>query len=94
LIDYTNEFLKQPVGIDKLRLSARLGYSYNLGRISFPIELGYYAMQKANPDGFIVSRIGVRYYTASGLVVHYGLRTHFGVAYCFEYGLGYRFYIK
>jgi hypothetical protein len=41
-----------------------------------------------------VSRIGVRYYSKSGLIAHFGLRTHFAVAYDFEYGLGYRFYLK
>ena len=56
--------------------------------------MGYYAFQKAKPDGYVVSRIGVRYYSKSGVVAHFGLRTHFAVAYNFEYGLGYRFYLK
>lgn len=93
-VDYENAFSKEPQGIDRMRISARLGYSYNVGRISFPIEVGYYVFQKTNPDGNIVSRIGVRYYSRSGIVAHFGLRTHFAVAYNFEYGLGYRFYIK
>jgi hypothetical protein len=92
--DYENKFSTQPQGFNKMRVSARLGYSYNVGRISFPIEVGYYAFQKTNPDGNIVSRIGVRYYSASGIIAHFGLRTHFAVAYNFEYGLGYRFYIR
>jgi hypothetical protein len=91
--DYQNAFSKQPQGFDKLRISARLGYSYNVGRISFPVEVGYYIFQKTNPDAAVVSRIGVRYYTRSGLIAHFGLRTHFAVAYNFEYGLGYRFNI-
>ncbi|MDP3557059.1 MAG: acyloxyacyl hydrolase [Bacteroidota bacterium] len=93
-IDYQNEFLNKPTGFDKMRVSARLGYSYNIGRISLPIEMGYYLFQKSKPDGYVVSRIGVRYYSKSGLVVHFGLRTHFAVAYNFEYGVGYRFYLK
>lgn len=92
--DYENVYFKQPSGIDKLRMSARFGYSYNVGRISFPIEMGYYFFAKTNPDAPVVTRIGVRYYTKSGLIVHFGLRTHFAVAYNFEYGLGYRFYLK
>jgi hypothetical protein len=94
LIDYENEFLKKPEGIDNIRMSARIGYSYNVGRVSFPIEIGYYAFQKATPDGPVVSRLGVRYYSPSGIIAHFGLRTHFAVAYTFEYGLGYRFFIK
>lgn len=93
-IDYKNEFGTSPEGFDKLRISARIGYSYNVGRISFPIEVGYYIYQKANPDATIVSRIGVRYYSSSGIVAHFGLRTHYAVAYTFEYGLGYRFVLK
>ena len=93
-IDFENKYFKNPEGVDKLRISTRLGYSYNVGRISFPIEIGYYAFQKVNPDGPVVSRIGVRYYSACGLIGHFGLRTHFAVAYTFEYGLGYRFFIK
>lgn len=92
-IDYENKLLREPEGFDKFRVSARVGYSYNVGRISFPIEIGYYAFQKVSPDGPVVSRIGVRYYSACGLVGHFGLRTHFAVAYTFEYGLGYRFFI-
>ena len=94
LIDYENQYLAKAKGIDQIRISARLGYSYNIGRISLPIEMGYYVFQKAKPDGYVVSRIGVRYYTKSGIVAHFGLRTHFAVAYNFEYGLGYRFFIK
>ncbi|WP_317896529.1 acyloxyacyl hydrolase [Aurantibacillus circumpalustris] len=93
-IDYENTFLRKPTGFEGMRMSARLGYSYNVGRISFPIELGYYVFQKTQPDANIVSRIGVRYYSRSGLIVHFGLRTHFAVAYDFEYGLGYRFFLK
>lgn len=93
-MDYETTLFKEAQGFDKMRLSARLGYSYNVGRISFPIEVGYYIFQKVNADGMIVSRIGVRYYSASGVIAHFGLRTHFAVAYTFEYGLGYRFFIR
>lgn len=91
--DYENVFLKQPQGVNQVRMSAKLGYSYNIGRISLPIELGYYFFNTANADGPIVSRLAVRYYSKCGLVGHVGLRTHFAVAYNFEYGLGYRLFL-
>ncbi len=94
LIDYENVFKNKAQGIDQLRMSIKLGYSYNVGRLSFPFELGYYFFQKTNPDELIVNRLGVRYYSKTGLIAHFGLRTHFAVAYNFEYGLGYRFSIK
>jgi hypothetical protein len=89
--DYYNAYGDYAEGIDRWRISARLGYSYNVGRLSFPIEVGYYIFQKTNPDAMLVSRIGLRYYFANGLVAHWGLRTHYAVAYNFEFGLGYRF---
>jgi hypothetical protein len=92
--DYLHVKTVPPEGLDRFRMSARVGYSYNVGRISFPIEVGYYIFQKANPDAPLVSRMGVRYYSSSGIVAHFGLRTHFAVAYNFEYGLGYRFFIR
>ena len=75
-------------------MSIKLGYSYNVGRLSFPFEVGYYFFQKTKPDELIVNRLGVRYYSKTGLIAHFGLRTHFAVAYNFEYGLGYRFSLK
>ena len=93
LLDYEKDDNTKATGLDQVRMAARLGYSYNVGRISFPIEMGYYFFQKILPDGFIVSRIGVRYYSKCGLVGQFGLRTHFAVAYNFEYGIGYRFYL-
>jgi hypothetical protein len=94
LIDYQNKFNSYPEGLDITRISVKLCYSYNVGRISFPVDIGYYVFQKVKPDGPVVSRIGVRYYSKWGVVASVGLRTHFAVAYDFEYGLGYRFYLK
>lgn len=93
-IDYETAYGKQPQGIDRFRINLKGSYAYNVGRVSFPLEIGYYVFQKDKPDGMIVSRIGARYYHSSGLVASFGLRTHFAVAYTFEYGLGYRFYLK
>jgi hypothetical protein len=94
MLDYETDFGKFPSGLDQCRIAARIGYSYNIGRISLPLEMGYYILQKTNPDGMIVNRMGVRYYAKNGLVAHFGLRTHFAVAYNFEFGLGYRLYVK
>jgi hypothetical protein len=93
LVDFEKDDKTKATGLNQLRMAARLGYSYNVGRISFPIEMGYYFLQKVQPDGFIVSRIGVRYYSKCGLIGHFGLRTHLAIAYNFEYGLGYRFFL-
>ena len=94
IMDYEDEFKQTPTGMEQFRMSARVGYSYNIGRLSLPIEVGYYIYQKGNPDAMVVSRLGVRYYSASGVILSFGLRTHFAVAYTFEYGIGYRLFIK
>lgn len=93
-IDYEDKFNTEPSGINKTRISVRAGYSYNIGRISLPIEVGYYVYQKVNPDAMIVSRLGVRYYADNGLVLLFGMRSHFAVAYNFEFGVGYRLYAR
>jgi hypothetical protein len=92
--DYQKHFNSPAEGINRLRISARVGYSYNVGKLSFPMEIGYYLLQKYNPDADMVSRIGVRYYANSGFVTHFGLRTHFAIAYNFEFGIGYRLGFK
>lgn len=92
-LDYESFYLTKAKGLDEIRMAAKIGYSYNIGKISFPIELGYYFVDNFKPDAPIVSRLAVRYYSKCGLVAHFGLRTHYAVAYNFEYGLGYRLFI-
>ena len=88
-IDFKEYLGRDAAGLESMRIAARLGYAYNIGRVSLPIEIGMYAFQKINPDAILVSRLGVRYFDKSGLIVSFGLRTHYAVAYTFEYGLGY-----
>lgn len=76
--------------VDKLRYGPKIGYSYNIGCISLPIEMGMYVNQPIQPDGNFYHKIGVRYFGKNGFMVAFGLRTHFAVAYCFDYGIGYR----
>jgi hypothetical protein len=94
MLDYEEKTGNYPTGIDRTRIAVRGGYSYNVGRVSLPIEIGYYVFQKLNPDAMIVSRLGVRYYAANGLVLLFGMRSHFAVAYDFEFGVGYRLFAK
>ena len=94
LIDYKERLGYEASGFQALRIATRLGYAYNIGAISLPIEIGVYAWQRINPDAILVSRLGVRYFHKSGLSVNFGLRTHYAVAYTFEYGVGYCFGIK
>ncbi len=79
---------------DILQLGAKVCYAYNVGRISFPIEMGYYAVSKPKEDGAIYHRIGIRHYCKNGLMINFTMKSHWAVAAHFDYGLGYRFNIK
>lgn len=80
--------------IDEIRYGPKLCYSYNIGRISFPLEMGVYVRQLIEPDGLFFHRMGVRYYGKKGLMLAFGMRSHWAVAYNFDYGIGYRWYLK
>ena len=79
---------------DILQLGVKACYAYNVGQISFPIEMGYYAISKPKEDGPIFHRIGIRYYCKNGLMVNFTMKSHWAVAAHFDYGLGYRFSLK
>jgi hypothetical protein len=79
---------------DLLQLGVKLCYSYNIGRVSLPIEMGYYAISKPKEDGPIFHRIGIRYYCKNGLMFNFTLKSHWAVASHFDYGFGYRFNLK
>lgn len=79
---------------DMVRFGPKISYCYNIGRVSLPIEFGVYAGAKLNPDGLFFHRVGVRYTTKYGIMFAFGLKSHFAVAYHFDYGIGYRIPFK
>ena len=90
LLDLKEKNVPPATFTDKLRIGPKLAYAYSIGRISLPIEWGYYVGAKISPEGMFFHRMGLRYTGPKGLVVQFGLKTHFGVAYHFDYGIGYR----
>lgn len=79
---------------DKLRAGVKFNYSYNVGRISFPIEMGYYFYSQYNDDGPLFHRFGIRYTGTKGLFLQFGMKSHWVVAYHFDLGIGYRIALK
>lgn len=79
---------------DLLQLGVKVCYAYNVGRISFPIEMGYYAVSKPREDGPVYHRIGIRHYCKNGLILNFTMKSHWAVAAHFDYGVGYRFSVK
>ncbi len=80
--------------MDILQLGVKACYAYNIGRVSLPIEMGYYAVSKPKEDGPIFHRIGIRYYCKNGLMINATMKSHWAVAAHFDYGVGYCFRLK
>lgn len=79
---------------DIVQLGVKVCYAYNIGRVSLPIEMGYYAVSKPKEDGPVFHRIGVRYFCENGLMLSFTMKSHWAVAAHFDYGVGYRFSVK
>ncbi len=77
-----------------LQAGAKFSYCYNIGRVSLPVEMGYYFLSRYHDDGHFFHRIGIRYNFKNNVVAIISLKTHWAVASYFEYGLGYRFPVK
>jgi hypothetical protein len=83
----TNKLLNIQIGV-------KLAYAYNIGRLSLPVEMGYYVYTKYKSDGMFFHRIGIRYYFKNNVVGIITLKTNWGVANYVEFGVGYRIPLK
>ncbi len=88
--DLENAGFVDPGLAQRMRYGPKICYSYNIGCISLPLEMGMYVNQAIDPDADFYNKIGVRYIGKKGFMVGFGLRTHFAVAYDFDLGIGYR----
>lgn len=68
------------------------GYLLPLNQFHFVLGMGAYVKDKYNPDGKLYHRIGMRYYLKNGLHFNLVLKSHWGKADYFEYGIGYSFF--
>lgn len=82
---YTNKFS------DIAQLGVKACYSFDIHRLSFPVELGVYVYKKQKHNGDFFNRIGVRYTATKHIIVNVTLFTHWAKADYFEWGLGYKF---
>lgn len=80
--------------LQNVQLGAKVAYAYNCGRLSFPVEMGYFLYTKFTSDGPFFHRIGMRYYFKNNFVAVLTLKTHWAVANYFEFGAGYRLPFK
>ncbi|HXB41555.1 MAG TPA: acyloxyacyl hydrolase [Bacteroidia bacterium] len=86
--------VKLSSNLQNTQVGIKFAYSYNAGRLSFPVEMGYMFYSKFTDDGLFFHRIGIRYYLKNNFVAMVTLKTHWAVASYFEFGAGYRIPIK
>lgn len=76
--------------LNNLQLGIKVGYELVVGRFSLPLESGFYAFTKTTGNGYIYSRIGIRFMATDRLQLIYSLKTHWATAENQEIGFGYR----
>jgi hypothetical protein len=76
---------------DILQVGAKIGYSFNMHRLSLPVDFGVYLYKKQDDNGLFFHRIGLRYMVTKSIIANITLRTHWATADYFEWGIGYRF---
>ncbi len=77
--------------IGAMQPGVKVCYNWVLGRVSFPIEIGYYLYTRYKLNGPIYSRFGTQYLVGKHLILNANIKTHFARAEYFEFGAGWRF---
>src|ERR1035437_3481906 len=77
--------------LNNLQAGLKFGYELVIGKISLPLEMGYYLFSKTTRGGPFYHRIGIRYYVNKHLLINYTLKTQWATAENLEVGIGYRF---
>ncbi len=74
---------------DVLKIGAKFGYSFNIDRLSIPIDFGMYFYQNSDLSEKFFHRVGLRYMVTKHLIANLSLYTHWAKADYFEFGIGY-----
>jgi hypothetical protein len=75
--------------------AAKMGYSLCIGRLSMPLDLGFYFYDKVNGEAFpMYEKVGLRYQISKNMLIGTSLKTYFARAEFFEWGITYRFLSK
>ncbi len=76
---------------DLSRVMVGVHNEFLIHRLSIVSVTGVNVYSKANADGFIMNRLGLRYYFKNGMVANCSLKTYLGQADFFDVGVGYAF---
>jgi len=78
---------------DHIDLPARVGvtadYELHVGKVTFPIQQGFYVIDTYKDDPIFYQRIGMRYHMMHNWSLQICLKTHFAKADYAEFGVGY-----
>jgi hypothetical protein len=80
--------------LQNIQIGVKIAYAYNIGRLSLPLEMGYYLYSLDKSNGIFFHRIGMRYYFKNNFVAILSLKTNWAVANYFEFGVGYKVPLK
>ncbi len=67
-----------------------IGHELILNRLALITQLGVYVYKPYQPENWLYSKIGLKYYFTDRIFASYILKSHFAVAEVLEFGLGYR----
>jgi hypothetical protein len=76
---------------DIVQAGAKISYSFNMNRLSLPIDFGIYFYKKQAYNGIFFHRVGLRYLVTKHIIANVTLLTHWAKADYFEWGIGYQF---
>lgn len=76
--------------IDQLELGVFGGTEWRLGKVDCYFDLGFYVFKPNQHKFFTYQKLGFKYNVTPQIFLQSALKTHFGIADYFEWGIGYR----
>jgi hypothetical protein len=76
--------------MEALQVGIFAGYFIPINRLRVLLGMGYYAKNNINPDGPVYHRLSTRYKLNEKWNIHFGIKSHWGRADYFEFGVFYR----
>lgn len=76
---------------DIVQAGIKISYSFNMNKLSVPVDFGAYVFKKQAYNGPFFHRIGLRYLITKHIIASVTLLTHWAKADYFEWGVGYQF---
>lgn len=88
---WINDSVFNATTADIVQAGAKISYSFNMNRLSLPIDFGVYFYKKQPYNGVFFHRVGLRYLVTKHIIANVTLLTHWAKADYFEWGIGYQF---